>query len=328
MSQFDPVIGGDKSGIAYRQDDNNGKKALLTHHKGATPPAYAEAGIIWLDDSATPWQLKLYDGSDWIVTAAVNASTNQFSPFFNGAALQSGTETVAGLLRKATEAEAIAGTDDEAAMTALRTAQAIGAMDISGGGLIGYQVFEASGTYDKAVNNPSFVIVEVQGGGGGGGGTNQPGYSGGGSAFGSHCSASGGQGGGNGHPNPGGVGGSGTGGDLNITGATGEPAPIAQSGGDPRLGGTGGASYFHAGGAHRYNHSNTNAFGRPGVMGSGGGSNTTSSGGGAGGYARKQITADMLETTETVTVGSGGAQVSSGYRSAGGDGLVIVWEYA
>lgn len=74
MSQFDPVIGADKSGLAYRQDDNNGKKAIMTHHKGATAPAYAEAGISWLDDSASPWALKLYDGTDWITVGEIDAS--------------------------------------------------------------------------------------------------------------------------------------------------------------------------------------------------------------------------------------------------------------
>lgn len=39
------------------------------------------------------------------------------------------------------------------------------------GTLIGYQIFTSSGTYTKATNNPSFVVVEVQGGGGGGGGS-------------------------------------------------------------------------------------------------------------------------------------------------------------
>ena len=38
------------------------------------------------------------------------------------------------------------------------------------GGLIGYQIFTSNGTYTKATNNPSFVIVEVVGGGSGGSG--------------------------------------------------------------------------------------------------------------------------------------------------------------
>lgn len=58
------------------------------------------------------------------------------------------------------------------------------------GSLIGYQVFTASGTYTKATNNPSFVIVEVQGGGGSGGA---------GSSGGVSTSSGGGGGGGGGY---------------------------------------------------------------------------------------------------------------------------------
>jgi hypothetical protein len=43
------------------------------------------------------------------------------------------------------------------------------------GSLIGLQVFTSSGTYDKATNNPSFVIVEVQAAGGSGGGASTTG---------------------------------------------------------------------------------------------------------------------------------------------------------
>lgn len=111
MSQFDPVIGADKSGLAYRQDDNNGKKAIMTHHKGATAPAYAEAGISWLDDSASPWALKLYDGTDWITIGEIDASANTFNPHTVGSALQDASETVKGLVERATDAEATAGSD-------------------------------------------------------------------------------------------------------------------------------------------------------------------------------------------------------------------------
>lgn len=87
MTQATPIIGADKSGLDYRTEDNDGKKALLNHHKGSSAPSYAEAGIIWMDDSATPWLLKCYDGADWITMGSVNASTNAFIPYRSGAAL-------------------------------------------------------------------------------------------------------------------------------------------------------------------------------------------------------------------------------------------------
>lgn len=81
MSQANPSIGANKPGLTYRNEDNAGKLAQLSSHKGSTAPSYAVAGTIWLDDNATPWLLKIYDGSDWITFGAVNATTNAFTPF-------------------------------------------------------------------------------------------------------------------------------------------------------------------------------------------------------------------------------------------------------
>ncbi len=86
MTQHTPTIGTGQSGIDYRTQDNDGKKALLNHHKGAAAPTYAEAGIIWLDDAATPWVLKVHDGADWIKLGDINASDNSFSAY-HGTAL-------------------------------------------------------------------------------------------------------------------------------------------------------------------------------------------------------------------------------------------------
>ena len=88
MTQTTPTISADQSGLAYRTADNNGKKALLNHHKGATAPTYAEAGILWLDDAATPWLLKIYDGTDWIVIGAVNSTANTLEVYHGAAALR------------------------------------------------------------------------------------------------------------------------------------------------------------------------------------------------------------------------------------------------
>lgn len=88
MSQASPTIGANKSGLVYRQEDNDGKKALLTHHKGAAAPVYAEAGTIWLDDSATPWRLKFFDGNDWIMMGTLHAGQNTFLPYVGGGALR------------------------------------------------------------------------------------------------------------------------------------------------------------------------------------------------------------------------------------------------
>lgn len=81
MTQAPPTIGANKPGILYRQEDNDGKKALMSHHKGSVEPDYAEAGTIWLDDSATPWVLKIFDGAVWISMADVNSGDGTFHSY-------------------------------------------------------------------------------------------------------------------------------------------------------------------------------------------------------------------------------------------------------
>lgn len=87
-SQQDSQIGANQSGLDYRTQDNAGKKALLNHHKGSSAPSYKEAGMLWLDDTSTPWVAKFYDGTDWITMGEVNASTNAFTPFQGTGALR------------------------------------------------------------------------------------------------------------------------------------------------------------------------------------------------------------------------------------------------
>lgn len=88
MTQHTPTIAANQSGVDYRTQDNSGKKAILNHHKGSIAPSYAEAGIIWLDDAATPWLLKIYDGADWIVLGAVNATANTVESYHGASGLR------------------------------------------------------------------------------------------------------------------------------------------------------------------------------------------------------------------------------------------------
>jgi len=88
MSQASSTIGSDKTHLEYRMADNNGKTALMNHHKGSTAPSYAAAGMIWLDDAATPWLLKVYDGTDWITLSSINASTNAIEAYHGTAPLR------------------------------------------------------------------------------------------------------------------------------------------------------------------------------------------------------------------------------------------------
>ena len=84
MSQFDfgTIDPSATSGPGLAVLLGNFRTALNSTHKGATAPTYKIAGTIWLDDTTTPWYLKIYDGADWITIGSVNASGNVFGTRF------------------------------------------------------------------------------------------------------------------------------------------------------------------------------------------------------------------------------------------------------
>jgi hypothetical protein len=67
-----------QTGTQYRTQDNDRYAAALTNHSGTSRPSYAVAGTLWLDTTATPWVLKMYDGADDISIGTVNATSNAF----------------------------------------------------------------------------------------------------------------------------------------------------------------------------------------------------------------------------------------------------------
>ena len=82
MSQAtNPSIASGQTGTQYRTQDNDRYSAALTKHSGSTRPTYAVAGTEWLDTSATPWVVKVFDGTDDISTGTINATTNLFVPY-------------------------------------------------------------------------------------------------------------------------------------------------------------------------------------------------------------------------------------------------------
>lgn len=79
MSQFDPAnFEGSDEGQTHVDDHGLDAAARLSMNKGATAPTYAIAGTPWIDDTASPWVLKIYDGADWIVVGTINSTTNTF----------------------------------------------------------------------------------------------------------------------------------------------------------------------------------------------------------------------------------------------------------
>lgn len=49
---------------------------LYANHKGSSRPAGALPGTQWIDDNATPWLLKQFDGTDDLTLARINATDN------------------------------------------------------------------------------------------------------------------------------------------------------------------------------------------------------------------------------------------------------------
>lgn len=82
MSQYDPgtIDPNTKDGATLASDINNWRDALHSSHRGATAPGYASAGMLWTDDSAgTTWELKFYDGADWISLFTIDTTANTSS---------------------------------------------------------------------------------------------------------------------------------------------------------------------------------------------------------------------------------------------------------
>jgi microcystin-dependent protein len=80
MSQFDPgtIDPNTKDGATLASDINNWRDALHSSHRGTTAPGYASAGMLWVDDSAgTTWELKFYDGADWISLFTIDTTNNK-----------------------------------------------------------------------------------------------------------------------------------------------------------------------------------------------------------------------------------------------------------
>lgn len=213
-------------------------------------------------------------------------------------------------------APAVAGT------TVLTLPTQSGTLSIGGGNLIGYQVFTATGNYTKATNNPSFVIVEVQGGGSGGRGISSSIFADGGTSGGyskklilaSSLSAS----------------------ETVTIGAGGAgSAPLANAG----VGGTSsfGAHCSATGGSAPASGVATAGLGSGGDINVRGNNSSKNDGFGAGSpmFGGGALTPTASGQAGVAAVansgGGGGGALGSGTTSynggTGGSGIVIVWEY-
>ncbi len=95
MSQHDMNIA-NQGFPAFRTDLNNALLALVSLSSGSSAPPSPTQYQLWLDTSASPLLLKIYDGVDWIALSSINTSSNTAMPVLandalSGNAVHSGT---------------------------------------------------------------------------------------------------------------------------------------------------------------------------------------------------------------------------------------------
>lgn len=56
------------------------RDALHTNHSGSSRPSYAVAGMMWLDTTTNPWNIKFFTGSADISIGTLNTSSNLYTP--------------------------------------------------------------------------------------------------------------------------------------------------------------------------------------------------------------------------------------------------------
>jgi microcystin-dependent protein len=80
---------GTVSGLTLSQNINAAVAALISSNSGASAPAtdctaIAITGQVWLDTSATPARLKVYDGTSWLPIGSLDASGHVWQPALGG----------------------------------------------------------------------------------------------------------------------------------------------------------------------------------------------------------------------------------------------------
>ena len=77
MTQVSQVTLDNQGFPSFRSNLNSTINALNSNHIGASRPASAVAGTIWIDNSATnTYSIKVFDGTDDLEIFSINTSTN------------------------------------------------------------------------------------------------------------------------------------------------------------------------------------------------------------------------------------------------------------
>ena len=101
MAQYDfgTIDPNTKSGTALASDLNSWRNALHSTHGGATAPSYLVAGMLWADTTSANYELKMYDGAQWIVIAVIDATNNVARVAVDPAETSYITSTTSGQIR-------------------------------------------------------------------------------------------------------------------------------------------------------------------------------------------------------------------------------------
>lgn len=78
MAQYDfgTIDPNTKSGTALASDLNSWRNAVHSTHSGATAPSYTTAAMLWANTTSANYELKMYDGAQWINVAVLDATNN------------------------------------------------------------------------------------------------------------------------------------------------------------------------------------------------------------------------------------------------------------
>lgn len=106
---------GTVSGLSFAQAVNSGLAAVLSSNSGAAAPANDCTGTpvkgqYWLDTSAAPNVLKLYDGTNWLAVGAVDLTNHVWVPPVGGGAATVASAATVDLGASAASAVTISGT--------------------------------------------------------------------------------------------------------------------------------------------------------------------------------------------------------------------------
>lgn len=101
MAQYDfgTIDPNTKSGTALASDLNSWRSALHSTHSGATAPSYVVPAMLWADTTSANYELKMYDGAQWINIAVIDATNNVARVAVDPAETSYITSTTSGQIR-------------------------------------------------------------------------------------------------------------------------------------------------------------------------------------------------------------------------------------